>query len=158
MSSPNPNQNEKTVRSQPPFRCFSCGETKIRHSANRIQDAGRSAQLAPHPPALRETTDPPSARLYSLPWLTQSLDQERRVFAVDMRNHGASSHHDSMTYVDMANDVLGFLADKVTRRGLLRCSSIRRVFTLGVFVCYVESYHVIIHASPIFSGHIIRQG
>ncbi|CAM9556430.1 unnamed protein product [Ectocarpus sp. 13 AM-2016] len=41
-----------------------------------------------------------------------SLDQERRVFAVDMRNHGASSHHDSMTYVDMANDVLGFLADK----------------------------------------------
>ncbi|CAB1112799.1 unnamed protein product [Ectocarpus sp. CCAP 1310/34] len=46
-------------------------------------------------------------------WGTKlSLDQERRVFAVDMRNHGASSHHDSMTYVDMANDVLGFLADK----------------------------------------------
>ncbi|CBN78297.1 conserved unknown protein [Ectocarpus siliculosus] len=44
--------------------------------------------------------------------LVKSLDQERRVFAVDMRNHGASSHHDSMTYVDMANDVLGFLADK----------------------------------------------
>lgn len=43
----------------------------------------------------------------------QSLDQERRVFAVDMRNHGSSSHHDSMTYVDMADDVLGFLADKV---------------------------------------------
>ena len=30
-----------------------------------------------------------------------------------MRNHGGSSHHDSMTYVDMADDVLGFLADKV---------------------------------------------
>lgn len=42
----------------------------------------------------------------------QSLDQERRVFAVDMRNHGASSHHESMTYVNMADDVLGFLADK----------------------------------------------
>ncbi|CAN0181777.1 unnamed protein product [Pylaiella littoralis] len=44
--------------------------------------------------------------------LVKSLDQERRVFAVDMRNHGASSHHDSMTYVNMADDVLGFLADK----------------------------------------------
>lgn len=43
------------------------------------------------------------------------MDQERRVFAVDMRNHGASSHHDSMTYVNMADDVLGFLADKVPR-------------------------------------------
>eukprot|EP00752_Nemacystus_decipiens_P005633 g5097.t1 len=44
--------------------------------------------------------------------LVKSLDQERRVFAVDMRNHGASSHHESMTYVNMADDVLGFLADK----------------------------------------------
>eukprot|EP00903_Cladosiphon_okamuranus_P008641 g8285.t1 len=44
--------------------------------------------------------------------LVKSLEQERRVFAVDMRNHGASSHHESMTYVNMADDVLGFLADK----------------------------------------------
>ena len=54
-------------------------------------------------------------------WHTQSLDQERRVFAVDMRNHGASSHHESMTYVNMANDVLGFLADKV---GFRECCSV----------------------------------
>lgn len=44
--------------------------------------------------------------------LVKSLDRERRVFAVDMRNHGSSSHHDSMTYVDMADDVLGFMADQ----------------------------------------------
>ena len=44
----------------------------------------------------------------------QSLEGERRVFAVDIRNHGASSHHDSMTYVNMADDVLGFLADKAS--------------------------------------------
>ncbi|CAM9659341.1 unnamed protein product [Ascophyllum nodosum] len=44
--------------------------------------------------------------------LVKSLDKERRVFAVDMRNHGASSHHDTMTYVDMADDVLGFMADE----------------------------------------------
>ena len=44
----------------------------------------------------------------------QSLERERRVFAVDMRNHGSSSHHDSMTYVDMADDVLGFMADQVS--------------------------------------------
>lgn len=30
-----------------------------------------------------------------------------------MRNHGSSSHHASMSYVDMADDVLGFLAEKV---------------------------------------------
>ncbi|CAN0498266.1 unnamed protein product, partial [Scytosiphon promiscuus] len=42
----------------------------------------------------------------------QRLAGESRVFAVDMRNHGSSSHHDSMTYVDMADDVLGFMADK----------------------------------------------
>lgn len=46
----------------------------------------------------------------------QSLEQERRVFAVDMRNHGASSHHDSMTYVDMADDIMGFLSDQVGLR------------------------------------------
>lgn len=84
-------------------------------------------------PALRETADPPFFRLCSsLLWLTQSLDQERRVFAVDMRNHGASSHHESMTYVDMANDVLGFLADKVRFVVLLVDTTI---FLQWVFFC-----------------------
>lgn len=36
-----------------------------------------------------------------------------------MRNHGSSSHHDSMTYEDMTNDVLGFLADQVGRGRLV---------------------------------------
>lgn len=35
-----------------------------------------------------------------------------------MRNHGSSSHHESMTYVDMADDVMGFLADQV---GVFSC-------------------------------------
>lgn len=33
--------------------------------------------------------------------LVGTLEKPRRVFAVDMRNHGASSHHDSMTYPQM---------------------------------------------------------
>lgn len=39
--------------------------------------------------------------------------EDRRIFAVDMRNHGSSSHHDSMTYEEMAEDVLAFMVDQV---------------------------------------------
>lgn len=39
-----------------------------------------------------------------------SLD--RRVFSLDMRNHGGSPHHESMTLDDMASDVIA-LADRL---------------------------------------------
>jgi esterase len=43
------------------------------------------------------------------------------LFLVDLRNHGESDHHESMTYTDMANDLMRFLdsrmLDKVTLIG-----------------------------------------
>ncbi|CAM9796001.1 unnamed protein product, partial [Choristocarpus tenellus] len=51
--------------------------------------------------------------------LLKILERDRRLFAVDMRNHGGSSHCDSMTYEEMADDVLGFLADQGLSRAVL---------------------------------------
>lgn len=49
------------------------------------------------------------------------ISKDRDVFLVDLRNHGESDHHDSMTYDEMANDLLRFMdnrqLDKVTLIG-----------------------------------------
>ncbi|MFO0116481.1 MAG: alpha/beta fold hydrolase [bacterium] len=37
------------------------------------------------------------------------MSRDRDVFLVDLRNHGESDHHQSMTYADMANDLLRFI-------------------------------------------------
>ena len=41
--------------------------------------------------------------------LGAQLDKPRRIVGVDLRNHGDSEWHESMSYKDMANDVLEFL-------------------------------------------------
>ena len=40
--------------------------------------------------------------------LNDSISKERDVFLVDLRNHGESDHHASMTYEEMARDVARF--------------------------------------------------
>lgn len=44
--------------------------------------------------------------------LGAQLDSPRRIVGVDLRNHGDSEWSDSMSYVDMAHDVLEFLNDQ----------------------------------------------
>jgi len=41
--------------------------------------------------------------------IAKQLAQKRRVYVLDIRNHGASPHHPQMDYPAMAADVLGFL-------------------------------------------------
>ena len=44
----------------------------------------------------------------------------RRILGVDLRNHGDTlPHHDSMTYSDMANDVLQFMSQQSMERAIL---------------------------------------
>lgn len=81
-------------------------------AAPSIELTSHAIKIDPH---LRTPGDTPTVS--HLPG--QSLEGQRRVFAVDMRNHGSSSHHDSMTYEDMTKDVLGFLADQVGRGRLV---------------------------------------
>ena len=40
--------------------------------------------------------------------LNDAISKERDVFLVDLRNHGESDHHSSMTYEEMARDVARF--------------------------------------------------
>ena len=40
--------------------------------------------------------------------LNDVISKERDVFLVDLRNHGESDHHSSMTYEEMAGDVARF--------------------------------------------------
>eukprot|EP00158_Paraphelidium_tribonemae_P000397 Partr_v1_DN22049_c1_g1_i1_m44401 putative Abhydrolase domain containing len=47
------------------------------------------------------------------------LERPRRVFAVDMRNHGASSHHAGMTYPDMAGDIVAFMEQRGLGKAVL---------------------------------------
>jgi esterase len=41
--------------------------------------------------------------------LNDAISRDRDVFLVDLRNHGESDHHQSMTYAEMANDLLRFI-------------------------------------------------
>ena len=41
--------------------------------------------------------------------LNESISNERDIFLVDLRNHGDSDHHHSMTYNEMADDLLKFI-------------------------------------------------
>ena len=53
--------------------------------------------------------------------LNDQISHNRDLFLLDLRNHGESDHHESMTYTDMANDLIRFLdsrmLDKVTLIG-----------------------------------------
>lgn len=40
--------------------------------------------------------------------LNDAISRQRDVFLVDLRNHGESDHHASMTYEEMARDVARF--------------------------------------------------
>ena len=40
--------------------------------------------------------------------LNDTISRERDVYLVDLRNHGESDHHESMTYEEMAGDVARF--------------------------------------------------
>ena len=40
--------------------------------------------------------------------LNDPISHERDVFLIDLRNHGESDHHRSMTYNEMAHDVMRF--------------------------------------------------
>jgi pimeloyl-ACP methyl ester carboxylesterase len=51
--------------------------------------------------------------------LVKMLDKQRRVFAVDMRNHGASSHHTGMTYPEMAEDIVAFMQERGLQKAVL---------------------------------------
>lgn len=41
--------------------------------------------------------------------IAKQLESTHRVYALDLRNHGNSPWHDSMTYYDLADDVRGFI-------------------------------------------------
>ena len=53
--------------------------------------------------------------------LKDSISQDRDIFLVDLRNHGESDHHSSMTYEEMADDLVRFFdsrgLDQVTLIG-----------------------------------------
>ena len=40
--------------------------------------------------------------------LNDVLSNNRNMYLMDLRNHGESDHHSSMTYKEMANDVLRY--------------------------------------------------
>ena len=53
--------------------------------------------------------------------LTRQLQKKRRVLALDLRNHGENEHdwRETMSYVDMAEDLLQFLNDQKLEKAIL---------------------------------------
>jgi len=49
--------------------------------------------------------------LSNLAGIAKALSDSFCVYQLDLRNHGASPHDDSMTYPDMANDIVEFMND-----------------------------------------------
>lgn len=41
--------------------------------------------------------------------LNDQISNQRDIFLVDLRNHGDSDHHNSMSYTEMAEDLLRFI-------------------------------------------------
>ena len=44
--------------------------------------------------------------------LNDTISNERDVFLMDLRNHGESDHHESMTYEEMAHDLKRFILSR----------------------------------------------
>ncbi|CAM9509277.1 unnamed protein product [Chrysoparadoxa australica] len=51
--------------------------------------------------------------------LAGMVSRPRRIYAVDMRNHGASSHHSSMSYAEMAGDIMSFMGEQGMQKAVL---------------------------------------
>jgi pimeloyl-ACP methyl ester carboxylesterase len=89
-------------------------------------------------------------------WQTAGRDlaANRRVYALDLRNHGQSPHADAMTYADMAADVAAWLDDRGIAQAelvghsmggkvamLLACRQPARVARLVVVDIAPKDYH-----------------
>ncbi|WP_246540171.1 alpha/beta fold hydrolase [sulfur-oxidizing endosymbiont of Gigantopelta aegis] len=48
--------------------------------------------------------------------IARSLSEHHTVYTLDLRNHGKSPHSDIMDYPSMADDVLAFIENKITRQ------------------------------------------
>ena len=44
--------------------------------------------------------------------LNDQISNQRDIFLVDLRNHGDSDHHNSMSYTEMAEDLLRFIVSR----------------------------------------------
>jgi esterase len=44
--------------------------------------------------------------------LNDDISQDRDVLLLDLRNHGESDHHSSMTYTELAEDIARYIDSK----------------------------------------------
>ena len=96
-------------------------------------------------------------------WIAKQLSTTHRIFTVDLRNHGNSPHAETMSYPEMAEDVLALLdrlqLDKVTLLGhsmggktammaaLRYPSRIERLAVVDIApVTYHHDYHPLLNA------------
>ncbi len=87
-------------------------------------------------------------------WHSRKLAETYRVFALDMRNHGASPHSDQMSYPEMAEDVIRFMDEQGIDKAMVLGHSMGGKVAMQLALSWPERVQKLVVAdiSPVYYG------
>ena len=87
--------------------------------------------------------------------IARSLSESHRVYALDLRNHGASARASTMTYAEMADDVAGFIASHDIENPVVMGHSMGGKVAMQLALASPDSVKalIVVDIAPVSYGH-----